>query len=266
MDYMKKILYIGCSILLCAVIGVWLYRTISGNSILKPTGPHGIGSTTYHYTHNDTAPRELIVQVWYPHNTNQAPCPVILFLPGLGVCITQYKTVIEELVSHGYIVVGVNYPVTAHEDIAQIQTEWVSDLQFVLDNLKNIASDDILAGKLDLNRIGLAGHSVGGGVSVNACAIDVRCKAVANIDGRFTYSPHFNKGFETPILFIRNPFHKQDKKEQLLQQLKQMTGPAEYHEIPNMRHNSFTDAGLADAYVGLQETRKLLVEFFRKYL
>lgn len=160
------------------------------------------------------------------------------------------------------------------------QKLWVQDIQFVLDRLANINAHDpnnILAGKLDLNHIGLAGHSFGGGASIQTCALDARCKAVANIDGRFSYNADFDHGFNKPTLFIRNPYHKQDKKEQLLEQLKTMQFPAEFHEIPKMLHSSFSDIMLfitepdpktrpVDVLAGLQKTCKLLLIFFKTHL
>lgn len=36
--------------------------------------------------------------------------PVIIFQPGLGATTYLYTQIIEELVSHGYIVLAVNHP------------------------------------------------------------------------------------------------------------------------------------------------------------
>ncbi|GHO69804.1 hypothetical protein KSC_086960 [Ktedonobacter sp. SOSP1-52] len=42
-----------------------------------------------------------------PLATNQARYPVLIFSPGMGLLPTDYTTLIEDLVSHGYIVVGI---------------------------------------------------------------------------------------------------------------------------------------------------------------
>jgi dienelactone hydrolase len=365
---MNKLFITGFLLIGIAGVGLFFYiATPSSTGLLKPTGPYGIGTTTYHLIdsnrkepHADTGgQRELMVQVWYPTDVHDMPktayipsqksleiikadiqevfkvsadqvtfldtlkthaqfdapvssqessYPVILFSPGSGAPVVIYSTLIEELASHGYIVVGISYPYITNpvefpgsrvvknikipelQKIWGLQTEsaattkeqdiWVADIQFVLDNLKEIDSKDlqnILTGKLGLKNIGLAGHSFGGGASVHVCALDKRCKAVANIDGRFTYSADFDHGFNTPLMVIRNPFHKEDKKNQLLSQMQRMTGPTRYHEVPEMLHGSFTDLGLfivekgkekrtINPRDGLRTTRKLLLNFFDTHL
>ncbi len=243
-----------------------------------------------------------------PIATTKSNYPVIIFSPGNGAPINIYSVFIEELASHGYVVFGINYPylsspvvfpggriikkmpmeklkqiwgVSTDDEVATHEQKlWAADIQFVLDKLADINAGDpnnILRGKLDLNHIGLAGHSFGGGSSIQACALDVRCKAAANIDGRFSYNADFDHGFNKPTLFIRNAYHKRDKKDQLLEQLKKMQYPAEYHEIPKMLHSSFSDIMLfitepdpkkrsVDVLAGLQKTRKLVVNFFKTHL
>lgn len=225
--------------------------------------------------------------------------PVIIFSPGNGAPIFIYTNFIEDLASHGYIVFGINYPylsnpvafpdgrmitkmpveelkkvwhaATEDEVGAHEQKLWIADIQFVLDKLPELSKH------ADLTRIGLVGHSFGGGASTQACALDARCKAAVNIDGRFSYDPDFDKGFNKPTLFIRSPYHSKNKNEKLRKELKKMLYPAEYVEIPHMVHSSFGDIMLfiddphakskkIDVSAGLQKTRALMIEFFDKHL
>lgn len=62
---------------------------------------------------------------------------------------------------------------------------WADDIQFVIDQLqsKNQLPDQLLFNKLNLDKIGVIGHSVGGAASAVACAYDPRIKAGINLDG-----------------------------------------------------------------------------------
>ena len=70
-------------------------------------------------------------------------------------------------------------PYTARVDF------WVKDVSFVIDQLKNKGQqfDKPFFSRIDLNNIGVMGHSVGGATSAVACAIDSRIKAGINLDG-----------------------------------------------------------------------------------
>jgi predicted dienelactone hydrolase len=63
---------------------------------------------------------------------------------------------------------------------------WSRDQRFVIDQLARMQSGDQptpLAGRLDLDRIGVFGMSFGGASAAWTCARDARCKAGINLDG-----------------------------------------------------------------------------------
>lgn len=63
---------------------------------------------------------------------------------------------------------------------------WTQDTRFVMDELERINRGDrpsLFAGRLDLDRIGLFGHSMGGSTAGEVCSLDARCKAGVNLDG-----------------------------------------------------------------------------------
>lgn len=61
---------------------------------------------------------------------------------------------------------------------------WVRDLQQVLDALTNSRGlPVVLAGHVDVSRIGLMGMSYGGGAVTALCREDARCRAAVNLDG-----------------------------------------------------------------------------------
>lgn len=63
---------------------------------------------------------------------------------------------------------------------------WTEDTRFVMNEIKWLNSGETgspLSGHLDLGRIGLLGHSMGGVVAGEVCMLDRRCKAGVNLDG-----------------------------------------------------------------------------------
>lgn len=62
----------------------------------------------------------------------------------------------------------------------------VADIQFIVDELErmNVSErDSMFAGRLDLSRLAIAGHSMGGAVAGQTCLVDDRFKACVNLDG-----------------------------------------------------------------------------------
>src|SRR5205823_5465575 len=112
--------------------------------------------------------------------------PVLIFSPGFGGIPTQYTAIIEEVVSHGYVVVGVapTYfaPVVVFPDGREVDTPekepnlgydgifpiWVNDLRFVLNKMDELNHDkqDIFYQRLDMSTVGAFGHSFGGAGAV----------------------------------------------------------------------------------------------------
>lgn len=135
----------------------------------------------------------------------EAPFPVVLFSHGyLGTKPVEYTAFCEELASHGYIVVAiahtyyassVTFPDGRHittppekytqkPNFNEEQAIWVSDVQFVLDQLSTINADhaDQFFHCFDLRRIGMFGHSFGGLTALRMCLQDDRIKAGMNLD------------------------------------------------------------------------------------
>ncbi len=69
---------------------------------------------------------------------------------------------------------------TFMDEVLDIRT---SDIQFVVDELEKIESTEILYDKLDLENLGIFGHSMGGAVAGQTCFVDNRFKAGINLDG-----------------------------------------------------------------------------------
>ena len=136
--------------------------------------------------------------------------PVVLLSPGNATNVAFYANLAEELASHGFAVIGVDHPyqvaavaldggVAVYEGdvaggasttIGRKIEERTADLAFVLDRL---AADSVgleaLAGALDLDRVGVVGHSNGGIAATELCRIDARVDACMNVDGQSAGGP-----------------------------------------------------------------------------
>jgi dienelactone hydrolase len=128
--------------------------------------------------------------------------PVILFTPGLGWLPTDYSVLVEDLASHGYVVVGLAAPgfaeVVRMSDGREVrrtlgmgaaigadQTHLFDDALFALRRIRGLDDDatGFLRDRLDRDRIGTLGHSIGGITSVVAAARNSSVRAAINIDG-----------------------------------------------------------------------------------
>jgi len=121
--------------------------------------------------------------------------PVLIFGPGHTWLPTDYSTLIEELVSHGYVVVG--YVPTSLASATRLSSGRIlkatldihqqdvcfQDALLVRRKLALLdAPDSWLLGRIDLNRVGMFGHSQGGAAALVAAARDSTVCPVVNLD------------------------------------------------------------------------------------
>jgi dienelactone hydrolase len=83
---------------------------------------------------------------------------------------------------------------------------WADDISFVIDKLDslNLGTDTdkrIFQGRLDLERLGVAGMSMGGIAAGQACINDGRIKACMNIDGGL-FGDLLDKTLAVPVMFM----------------------------------------------------------------
>ncbi|HEU5173439.1 MAG TPA: hypothetical protein VFT96_01715 [Gemmatimonadaceae bacterium] len=124
--------------------------------------------------------------------------PVLLFVPGNGWLPTDYSTLLEDLASHGYVVVGI--APTGLSDVVRFadgrvvgkvlgvgaaigtdQREAHEDMLLAIRRLADMTGP--FSGRLDLTRIGVFGHSLGGTTALVAASRDTLVRAVINLDG-----------------------------------------------------------------------------------
>jgi dienelactone hydrolase len=230
-------------------------------------------------------------------STAQKMYPVILFSHGANVPTFYYTSLIEDLVSHGFIVVAIDHTYEGKGQsfpdglVTQNDSEKkrpksgtpgyeaqdakffkdrinirVEDVSFVLDKLYSMnAGDLLLAGKMDMEHIGMFGHSIGGVTAAQAALKDKRIGAAVNLDGltyaRPLYPDSVGNVLTQPFMFITKPFRRMTEKELATSSKTQEQDEAELKEmlnrqevllrkvmggsyrvtIPGAKHTSFSD-------------------------
>jgi dienelactone hydrolase len=150
--------------------------------------------------------------------------PVIILRGGASSEVTNYSTLAEDLASHGYIVAGVDAPyrtglvvfpdgrvmtrtpannpeLCAPRCIDKLMNAWTSDIGFALDRLEQLNGAGKFAGRLDMTRVGVFGHSFGGAQAAQFCHDDSRCKAGIDLDGQ-PFGSVIQEGLKQPFLFV----------------------------------------------------------------
>lgn len=100
--------------------------------------------------------------VWYPEKmeSSNKTFPLIVMANGTGVQNFKYEPVFEHLSSWGFIVIGNNDPSSGLGDSSSKSLDHILKL--------NSSPDSIFYNKIDINSIGIAGHSQGGVAAIHA--------------------------------------------------------------------------------------------------
>jgi len=81
---------------------------------------------------------------------------------------------------------------------------WAEDIIFFINELEKIKeTNTIFKGKLDLNRIGVLGMSMGGMATNEVCVLDSKIKAGLNIDGGL-FGPIIDETLNIPFMFLNS--------------------------------------------------------------
>ncbi|MFI0989112.1 alpha/beta hydrolase family protein [Streptomyces exfoliatus] len=133
--------------------------------------------------------------------------PLVLLSPGFGVSRWTLTHLAEDLASRGYVVASVDHAYESygisvpggrtrtcvactaldeggvHPGV--VTTTRAADVRHVLDRLTGPRPVRRYADMIDADRIGMAGHSIGGASAATAMAADPRVDAGVNMDGAF---------------------------------------------------------------------------------
>ena len=136
--------------------------------------------------------------------------PFLIFSHGLGVNPADYRSLLEELASHGYVVVSLNHPSSSgYAPFSQNSFDFDAYYEERYDDrLASIQADNIRFAvdyirKKEGNEtpIVLAGHSLGGAASIIAARNDPKIRGCINLDGALRGNKK-SEGLNTPLLMI----------------------------------------------------------------
>ena len=244
------------------------------------------------------------------------PYPVIIMQPGLGPIAADYTTLAEDLASRGYVVVASTPtysanavafpdgrvaersdagtvpdsapPVEAKIMLDRLVKVWAADNIFVMNQLQTLNAADPagrFTGRLDLNAMGVMGHSFGGASAAQTCRLDRRCKAGVNLDGS-PYGDVIQTGLRQPFLYMwsepvdPNAPVEQQSRQDTQTMIRRSAGKTYELTIKGTRHFNFSDyavlyepvlkpmqmLGAIDGRRGLQITTTYVAAFFDQYL
>lgn len=215
-----------------------------------------------------------------PLAADERAYPVLVMRAGASAPVANYSTLAEDLASHGFLVVAFDAPyrttrVTFPDGrtfarlpannpelafgsadsaglINRVLDAWTADIGFALDRLAQLNAADPsgrFTGRIDLSRVGVFGHSLGGVEAAQFCVVDVRCRAVVDVDGapigRITHDT-----IRRPFMFLLSDHGRADDPEsrQVLTEIRSLydRAPAGRRQsvfIRGANHFTFSDDG-----------------------
>jgi dienelactone hydrolase len=234
--------------------------------------------------------------------------PLVVFSHGIWGMRFQNTAQFEALASRGYIVLAVDHAYDASLTIfndgtiadfrsgyegelsedefwalrnPQVKTR-VADIDFMINTVaQKAAAQDPLWAAVDLQHIGMFGHSYGGATSIVAANQDPRIDATIVLDGWILPVPPevIDQGVSSPILFIGRETWPDPLNYQKLDTLLSNSPNHESVLMPGTEHFDFSDAPLFSPFmqtVGLAGTipaaqlaadlEKRIVGFFNTHL
>ena len=199
------------------------------------------------------------------------PFPVAVFSHGAGQSPRFYTTLLEDLASHGFVVIAISHfgagrgsfpgrgfvepsrnwspPSHLHalDKDAELYAFWEpmvetlsSDQRFVLDKLARLNADDAtFKARLDLQKVALAGHSRGCKAVFRTCRKDDRCKAALILDD--PPPPPERRGLSQPTLIMHPAEASESMSTFTGEFMKNTTGAAYRVAIEGIEHMDFAD-------------------------
>jgi dienelactone hydrolase len=209
-----------------------------------------------------------------PAGPGPARYPILLFSHGWAGLSAQNTYQAEELASHGFVVAALQHtygsvatvfpdgqvipldpealPQDASQDLVKaagnrLVNQWAGDLSLTLDHLADLDQSDPqgrFTGRLDLDQVGVFGHSTGGGAAIEFCGQDPRCKAGLTMDAyMLPVSDHWiETGLPQPFFFMFSqdwPYPSNNQRFEAL--FDRMNDHAEVVMIQGTNHMDFTD-------------------------
>ncbi|BES64604.1 carboxylic ester hydrolase [Gottschalkiaceae bacterium SANA] len=210
-----------------------------------------------------------------PISTDELAYPVVIISHGWTGFRNLHSDLAEELASAGMIVIGIDHSygslitVFNHGEVVynlpmalpsraetpdflsfaqRLVNTYAGDIIFVLDELEDYQAGALgpnFVGKFDLDRIGVLGHSTGGGAGVEVALMDSRVQAVMGMDAWVEpiEKSLVDKGLDIPALFLRSEQWENGENDGvLLPLLEESSGPITLLQVDGTFHLDFSMA------------------------
>jgi hypothetical protein len=195
--------------------------------------------------------------------------PLLLYSHGWRGFRTIHSTLLEALASHGYVVAAVDHtygslatvfpdgrvvpldpqalpqgvPSEVREEAGeQLLGTYARDVESLLEQLEVGVPPEVMS-TVDLDRIGLLGHSTGGGAAILACSWVPGCAAVVGFDPWVEHVPDelVGTGLDAPLLSLRSEGWIGDTNDKRLRRLHAGTdAPEGLVGMAGVDHRDFT--------------------------
>ena len=192
------------------------------------------GSINSRFLTHDLAKVRSHAQKNAPISARRPSYPVLLMRGGASAEVWNYSTLAEDLASHGYVVAGIDAPgrtltvafpdgrvrvrqpennpercldvavAEQNQCMSSLLETWTGDMKFVVERLSDPNDPDVagsFGNRLNIERLGVFGHSFGGAQAAQFCREDPRCKAGIDIDGAL-FGSVVQDGLTCPFLFL----------------------------------------------------------------
>lgn len=230
--------------------------------------------------------------------------PLILISPGRGTKGARYSTIAEELASHGYIVAAVDMPQIGH---VQYADGWairpssdfapprglmggpyekvdqffekptaigLADLQFAYQQLSALNESDPhgrFIDRIDLKKLGLLGHSLGGRIAGQFAAEHPHVKAYISMEGIPPRDIRYKGKLKIPVAMMCSSGTWPYAKDNYFSLIDHRTKPVYMIEMKGFGHNSVLDSPYLypddysysiDPEKGLKISRQIILTYF----
>lgn len=220
--------------------------------------------------------------------------PLVVLSPGFSMSRSSLTGLATDLASRGYVVASIDHAHEAYgiempdgrlvtcaacdtDDYAKIPRGRKQDVSFVLDRLLSRHSPWAHAWTIDRDRIGMAGHSIGGNSAASAMQIDPRIDAGINLDG--TFFDRVKGPIDRPFMMLgTQQLHTPDGTDRSWPRAwRKLRGPRYWFTVEGSNHGSFTDFPVLKEQAGIDPgplpghrsmsiTRAYSAAFFDKHL
>lgn len=280
------------------VVQLWYPATINRYSI---RAPYSVLSKDYQKVTSNSYLRP-------PFNETLKRSKLILFSPGRGTERFQYTTIIEELASHGFVVAAVDMPQIGYvayqdgliikpslafkpprgmmggpyekiDEFFEIPTEmgW-TDLEFVFQQIKALNSKDPngrFTEKINLQSIGIFGHSLGGRIAGKFAVENENVAAYISMEGIPPRAIRYAGKLNFPVAMLCSSGTWPYAKENYFSLIDNRSNPVYMIELEGFGHNSVTDNPYLspdnfkyqiNPEVGLKISREVVLNYFDSIL